>query len=665
MNWRRKQYEKMIGEMQIGNILVPGMYTYMMCDPMYCLSNIFNLSGLNTLQPGTEYFNGKNCKAGLFRMPAIHPFEAQKVQLINNSSYWFYRDIVIFNGFDGIWDSMGGADFDGDTCAVIPEDTEHGKLIVDAIMDIPYDVWEPARAAQKIHIECTEEGVEELVQYLAKNTKRDRTGEITNYATRALNIYQDIMSGIDFAKSFGCSCLYFSHPSLFANDKEPCTCTLDDGSHAYCMRGYVEAYIERETQTIKYKEDTLNIIGPCSFDKAEKIAEKFIDSIVCYLRLYQGAEIDGAKTGYHPELVDFVKIVVTPAHMVNRINYLNRPVSSKMEINTYVSVSPLGRIYTYINKYLNGELTDANGNKIISVLEQLDNGSNKKYLLMSLLTSEEKEKYFAKYIGNAGIPRSLTEIFSERKSAYNKKLHELQSMPKDEYYYTCLDRLKMIELQAMQNIADYCGISLQIVAVAVYDATYTKNSNQNSALSYAWLLFNELLSVFSRAENVKAELFNVPRYTENAEIINGYMYINGNKYIAVDAKDGELEITVYNSRKYALVYKNQYDVVKQSKTIIETVYSNATYTVNLRGFKYHITNGTANDFERIVANNKYEFDIQIVNGNCDVMVNGKTLARYGVENPVELVGHTVKVIASPEYKKTSGAINNLNVVIVK
>ena len=47
------------------------------------------------------------------------------------------------------------------------------------------------------------------------------------------------------------------------------------------------------------------------------------------------------------------------------------------------------------------------------------------------------------------------------------------------------------------------------------------------------------------------------------------------------------------------------------------------------------------------------------------MVNGKTLARYGVENPVELVGRTVKVVASPEYKKTPGAICNLNVVIVK
>ena len=661
MNWRKAQYEKMLKEMQVGNILVPGMYTYMMCDPMYCLSNIFNLSGLNMLQSGTEYFNGKDCKAGLFRMPAIHPFEAQKVQLVNDTSYWFYKDIVIFNGFDGIWDSMGGADFDGDTCAVIPEDTEHGKLIVDGIMDIPYDVWEPARTAQKIHIECTEEGIEELIQYLAKNTKRDRTGEITNYATRALNIYQDIMSGIDFAKQLGCSCIYLSHPSLF-NNREPFTCTLENGIRTYCMRGYVEAYIDK-TGAIKYKDE--GIVGSYSFEEAAKIAQKFLDSIVCYLRLYQGEEIDGAKTGYHPELVDFVKVVFTPIHMVNRIEYLGRPVSTKTQINTYISVSPLGRIYSYIDKYLKGELKDENGNKIIPVLERLSNGSGKKYLLMSLLTPEEKSQYFKGYIGNAGVPKTLTKIFKERKTEYGKKIGVLMKQPKDEHYYDALDKLKLAEIKAMQDIADYCNVSLQVIAVAAYDAVYTKNSGQNEGLSYAWLLFDELLSVFSRAENVKAELFKIPNNAKHAEIINGCMYINGNKYISVDAPDSELEITVYNSRKYALVYKRQYETVKQSDTIIETLYSNTTYTINIRGFKYHITNGTADDFERIVANNNYEFDIQIVNGNCDVMVNGKTLARYGVENPVELVGRTVKVVASPEYKKTPGAICNLNVVIVK
>ena len=653
----------MFNEMQVGNILVPGMYTYMMCDPMYCLSNIFHLSDLNMLQSGTEYFNGKNCKAGLFRMPAIHPFEAQKVQLVNDTSYWFYKDIVIFNGFDGIWDSMGGADFDGDTCAVIPEDTEHGKLIVDAIMDIPYDVWEPARTAQKIHIECTEAGIEELVQYLAKNTKRDRTGEITNYATRALNIYQDIMSGIDFAKQLGCSSIYLAHPSKFANDKEPFVCTLENGSKAFCMRGYTEAYIEPQTKTIKYKDG--GIVGSYSFEEAEEIAQRFLDSIVCYLRLYQGAEIDGAKTGYHPELVEFVKIVLTPIHMVNRIEHLGRPVSNKTRINTYVSVSPLGRIYSYIDKYLKGELKDESGNKVIPVLERLNNGSGKKYLLMSLLTPEEKSKYFKKYIGNSGIPKTLTEIFKERKKEYGKKIGILMQQPKDEYYYDALDKLKLAEMQSMQDIADYCDVSLQVIAVAAYDAVYTKNSGQNEGLSYAWLLFEELLSVFSRAENVKAELFKIPANTKQAAIINGYMYINGNKYIPIDAPDSELEITVYNSRKYALVYKRQYETVKQSDTIIETVYSNTTYTINLRGFKYHIVDGTADDFERIVANNNHEFDIQIINGNCDVMVNGATLARYGIENPPELVGRTVKAVASPDYKKTPGAISNLNVVIVK
>lgn len=107
-NWRKDQYRKFISDMKIGRVLVPGQYTYMVCDPAFIINQVYGTT-LPCLETNEYYHNNKECQCGLFRSPLIHPFEVQKVNLTSNNAYWYMQDVIVFNGYDGAWDSMGGA----------------------------------------------------------------------------------------------------------------------------------------------------------------------------------------------------------------------------------------------------------------------------------------------------------------------------------------------------------------------------------------------------------------------------------------------------------------------------------------------------------------------------------------------------------------------------
>ena len=89
-----------------GRLKVPGMYTYMVTDPAYVLNNVFGLD-LPCLQSGENYFNGLECNVGAFRVPLIAQQNAQKVPVVDIEDYWYMRDMLVFNGFDGQWESIG------------------------------------------------------------------------------------------------------------------------------------------------------------------------------------------------------------------------------------------------------------------------------------------------------------------------------------------------------------------------------------------------------------------------------------------------------------------------------------------------------------------------------------------------------------------------------
>jgi len=112
-NWRKDQYTKIINNMSIGRIGVPGIYSYMVCDPHALVNFYLELKDedkMEELKAGEYYYCGKdNCTAALFRSPLIHPFEVQKVTLKYLRAFFGIQGAIIFNVHDGKWDAMGGA----------------------------------------------------------------------------------------------------------------------------------------------------------------------------------------------------------------------------------------------------------------------------------------------------------------------------------------------------------------------------------------------------------------------------------------------------------------------------------------------------------------------------------------------------------------------------
>lgn len=651
-NWRKAQYEKFINEMKIGRLLVPGQYTYMICDPTYMLNSIYDME-LDCLQPGEYWFNNSTAQAGLFRSPLIAPFETQKVQLVSKEDYWFYRDVVIFNGFDGIWENMGGADFDGDTCAIVPDDTSLGKIIVDGISEPGYVVWEPGMQAVKRPFSW-----EQLAEFNTATACTDRTGIITNFASRALDVYNHLHAAIEWAEYFGCNTVTLVDPQESRPNMVPFA-----NKDTFVIRGFRECKYNKDSRRIEWLPG--GIVGTYTFDEINNIADNFLYKVE-YLRLLQGREIDGAKTGIYAEgesgedFVENVKFKVSPHHMITRQKILGRPVSSTSEEMSYVSLSPLGRVHDLV-EMMSVDFYD----------KLLNNGSNKTALLLSLLTEDERKALNTPIAFASGASRSLVDIMKDRKMAYNANTYLLFSSDiSEEERKTAFESLRNKEISDIIDFVNTLNplgynISMQTVAVAMYIATYAKDGKFGTGLSYGWLLFDELISVFSRSDK-RTELVRVPDITEEASIVNGVLFVNGiRKGVVPEAVDSEfLLVQTINDHKYALVHKRVDLVVKRE--IVNNI--GKAYNIDrISGFKYYGL--TKDQFKASVSANGSQFDIDYdEQGNLNVYVNGQTFARISSQSTdtsfADLAGHTVRTAYSENYSETEATLLNLQVVVV-
>ena len=657
-NWRKDQYRKFINNMKIGRILVPGMYSYEICDPYSLLNKWFGLD-IPCLAEGEFYHNGLTCECGLFRSPLIAPFEATKVQLVEHDTYRYMRDVIVFNTEDGVWDRLGGSDFDGDQCAIVPDNTPAGNIIVSGIRTIDHDVWEPAQKAKKVKFT-----IPNLIEHLVKTAMRDRTGLITNYATNAQDIANHLRASIHFAKLLGCEAITMLHPSAFSgcaddvlgNHYVPRTAT-QNGKKVFQIRGLVLSKWNNQLKKVEFDEN--GIYGTFSFDQIEEIAKKY-EIIVEYLRVLQGREIDGAKTGVYAEgingedFVDMVKVVFTPHNMMTRKEILGKPVANSSVLNEYVSLSPLGRIHDYVCK------------REHEVFDFLENGSNKIFLLQSLMTEQEAQDMTKLFLMQDGSQKNLVDIMALRKKAYNSKVYDIIKNLSGEEMTETLTAVKVTEENELRSMADMLNISIETVAVASYIATYTKTSKQNEGLTYAWLLSGELLSVFARG-NKKFDLFRLPLSAENVSIQSGYMFVNGKKYIPVNADDCDNVLIWRNEgRPYAHVHKRT-DVVATTRQN-NVVYGAQTYTMGAYGFKYHImSENPVETWKELVKANGYVFDVTMDATNRAVLsINGLSIGALMTGASFDLMNKKVKLVNTPAspIKFNNASIENMQVVII-
>ena len=672
LNWRKDQYRKFNSDMTIGRMMVKGQYTYMVFDPAYQINKWFGLD-LPCLASGEFYHNGKECQAALFRSPLIAPYEAKKVQLVNNEEYKYLADTVIFNGHDGAADDMGGGDHDGDTCEVVCDDNFFGKIIVDGVRNVPYVVWEPGQAAKKVPFTR-----ENLIDHLVESATVSRVGIITNYATCAMDIVNHLKASVYFAKLLGCENITLFHPRAFGKglgyNYTPQTMMID-GKKTFAMKGYVECSLTKQGRYKHYENFNIanvepsdvdfaseGLVGTFSFDEILEKAQYYL-GLVEILRILQGREIDGAKTGVYAEgvsgedFIEAVKIKFAPRHLITRQKTLDREVSMAANLNQYISLSPLGRLHDYS--------TDVTAN----IVDMLGNGSNKIFLLQSLLTKEEAAVVSASYRMTDGSVKSLIQLLEDRKKAYNLKVYNtMKNLNDEDGVTTALNSIKSTEIDELYNLASILNTTPEVIAVASYIATYTKDSKQSEGLTYAWLLFDELLSVFSRG-NKKFELFRLPAHVESACIVDKVLYVNGNKYININANDCEnVVIQVINGRPYGLIHKISDNAGTQRKSNV--VFGSKTYTIGTLGFKYHIASENPKDeWKRLVRENGFVFDITMDATNRAVLsINGKSIsALMSVGADFDLMNKKVKVVNNAQVnpiKETNASITNIQVVII-
>lgn len=662
-NWRKDQYRKFFKDMQIGRILVPGVYSYMICDPAFLVARTYGID-VPHLATNEYFFNGKEgCNCGLFRSPLIHPSEAQRVQLCNKENYWYYQNVMIFNGYDGIWDRMGGADFDGDICAIIPDDTEFGRIVCSGIKDYGYDIVIPSIGAKEVPFT-----LDNLIKHLVKTAHPDRTGKITNESMSALDIANHLRGLLYFAKTFyKCETITFIHPKMFGENlgrKHQGEARLNaNNQRTLCTKGFVTVAMDRDSG-IKFGE--ISILGEKTFDEVAKTIEYYED-LAGSGKVCVGMEIDGAKTGVYAEGIDgtrypdALQMKYCAHHSISRKESLGRPVSDAHRLNTYHSLSALGRIHDLVGDW------DTPGSNAYKINEQLSSGSNKMFLLYSLLTDEERGYLNLRWNMTDGTVQGLVDMFKARKKAYNTDIRNLIMNTSDSEQTLAMRTRKEREIEEIYALCKSINVPTHVGAVAAYIATYDKDSKQNNALTYGWLLFDELLSVFSRG-NSKFELFRLPANVESVRIESGNLYVNDRKYMSINAEDCDaVPIKVINCRNYAHIHKKVQRIEAQRG--VNVVYNSTVYTIGAFGFKHHIAAGAGDlkqVWKQIIAQNGYVCDITMDATNRAVIsVNGKSIAALMNTTNFELMNKRIKFVNSHDtIKETAATITGLQCVII-
>lgn len=694
---REKQYRKFLKDMKCGKLLVPGMYTYMVADPAFFIENVFGVK-TNHLGEGEFYHNGKNCYAGLFRAPMAHKTEAQKVELINHKEYWYMKDCIVFNGYDGVWDRMAGADFDGDMCAVIPEDSEHGKLIVDAIVVTTWDVWEPAQNAKE-----TVFNFENLLNHLVKTSRKSRVGELANYVFRLMEIHNHLLSLAYYARKAGVNWVLLKNPADYAKGEcfgwvaRPSIKQDPNGVSYLEARGFAKfrfkkgcsgVYCSMTKPILKLHKDWKDNIAGINpdhvwFDDSDKYTGWFtpdqlenlansIDDITKIGKILESREIDGAKTGVYAEgakfaetrdeadsdYTDKIKTKLTSHCILGRLKELGKKVMDEDRLNQYISISPYGLMYDYVCTEENRLMNEFNSK-----------GMSKTHYLSTLLTDDEYNALFYAVDQNGKI---LLDLVRERKKAYNDSLYAIRQAlsntnvggeDKEDDIASKIKTRKKEEMDFLIGLTNrYNDITMPTIVMAMYIASYEKTDNQSNGLSYAWLFAEDMVSLLSR-DNASISVVPIRKKgLTRCFVDNGFLYVCYNvndeekveKHTKIlNAVSGICPLFVCNgkvcasvrlgdgqSHHEALLTRNN-EVAKGDGTLR---YENILASINACGFQFH--NNTAENWKNIVASNNGYFDIMFdKNKNLVMSVHGKTIATVaaGCEVPRSFYNRAVRM----------------------
>lgn len=692
--WMFAQVEKKIKGMMMGRVPVPGMYSYMIFDPNYFLNKQFG-TDLHCLQAGEYYHNGKDCECAALRSPMLHYTQAQKVSLSADDAYWYLKDCLVFNGFDALADQMAGADFDGDMCAIVTSDTWQGKIVVDGVQK-GTDIWAPAKAASKMYFvpdTTDKEAMNNLINYLVENSACDRTGLMTNYVIRATEICNTLRSLKFYAKKAGVDRIHFIEAKLFGKarkyGRDFAPFLTNDGK--MMAKAICETTLDKNPATGEFKiltvENEYSIIGVKTLDELDEYIQKY-DNLVKKGTLDVGYEIDGAKTGFHPTLLEQQEIRYTSHALRTRQETLGRVASSEEErskfryaSNAYVSLSPWGLVCTYIkNRFYNADESLKEDTVLYNLAK---NGVDKTHLLFQLLTNEEKDILLGTTVACDGKSLTLIEYLAERKLHYNEVLRKLFMIERtinaggeneEETDRFKLSVIKDDEANFLIKFAEANHIPLTVVGAATYIATYrSTDSSKTNGHSFAWLFPDVIMEIFSR-ENKAYGWLRVPNNTEHASISNGILSINDRVYSRVDAHDdADLLVKYLGDRKYAWIRRKVRVTVEKSNSGLIIEPGSRTFVLKAMGFRYYAASGNITEWKRALHATNFTFDIlENEEGRVVMSCNGCPIATLAHGKDLDLaemslIGHKVKIINTNDdiIKTTENSATNIKVVVIK
>jgi len=525
-------------------------------------------------------------------------------------------------------------DFDGDICAIVPEDTDIGALIVNAVRDIPYDIWEEAQVAKKVKFTYD---MKALIEHLVKNAKVDRTGPITNHAMRSSEISNHFTQIARTCRRNGIDNVFFKEPWSFPEvdekygwygDKYRGLLWKDNtGKQFMTVRGIAKC--KKVGALWVWDKGPEAFVGWKSVTEIEEEAKKYMDKVKV-LRLLQGREIDGAKTGVYAEgpegrndFTDEVKVITTPHQMLARRVILKKGESKSDNHNSFVSFSPLGDLYDYVQSRRH------------EIEDKLDNGINMTQYLFTLLTKDELRWFYARW--NVTNPetnevkdKSLLEIIEDHKKVYSQAWANARELP-DEDRMTFGKKIKEEEHEWLLSLTNYTNttnnnLPLTVIATAAYIVAYDKKNNQNTGLGYGWILASTLLDVFARGNN-KRRLVRLPhKNVESAEIKDGWLYVNEMKHMKVNSVEGPVDVINVSGQNCAMLQKKVDNAASTAPFVFPgAIDANVLYSITASGLAYTQAENAVNWIDLVRANGGY-FDIIMNSQKRVVMViNGEEI----------------------------------------
>lgn len=665
-----EEFGKTLADMSVGKIKVDGAYTYMVCDPC-AIAEIaatdpvaahkqFVEMGL-TLEKGEYYFNGKEVKAGLFRSPMLCPENIVQAQLVAKEGMAIWNDIALFNRYDGGWERMAGADFDGDECLVVPAGTPSGDIINRGIKDYDHIILSPSFEANKTHVSFEGNAVfveddgnkvafwDYLADFLSKTCGRSQTGLISNYSMRT----RDKQRSLEV---------------LYAN------CT----SHGIKTVNFTDP---RKEVSVNINGDTISVPSPFMEKEfpitmeVEKLPEMIeeLSQKAMQLSNLNDIEIDSAKTGVKASvfMADDLKDSFSPDWMVHRSLILSHG-ERGTKTPSYHGFSVFSRTMRYVQKKAaemgfalayDGSANWYEGTRKSKGLGLAPVG--KEVLLKKLLTEQEINDIYRKPItikvnGNVES-HNLYEVVDIYRLAYNKAISIIRkSCDSDEQRKEAVKSLKEKYVKLLKNLATqkFFDTSVDVVVAAMYLDTYDV-SNNNRGLGFAWLLPETLCSLFERGDNSYVYV-TVPSDVTNLSVANGLLIGDREdgstfKKLVEGAEDTVFVETRYFAQEGMLkarvrkhVQFNMSDNLVEAKKLDTT----KSYVIGvLKGFKYNdygtVENAIValqnNGMEGTVAFDENDYRTYLYIGDRKVAMVDKV--RKEDTDIADLVNHKIRIEA--------------------